>query len=817
MAETTRDYALAYAAKLPGRMLPVVPNGKRPAINDWVNAASRDEDTLQHWFSDTAYNVGWTPDRGVFVLDIDTKADEEGCNGFDTLRELESKFGALPLTLAATTPTGGKHMLFRCDIDVPVKSIVGSKLGYSGIDIRASSGQIVVAPSVRTEGLYQWDGWNPMAEDAPQIADAPDWLVRLACGRDTANGKGARATAATGGQGVGGADGKVRAGARNATLVSEAGALRRRGWGFTAIVESLTALSECQFDPPCDDREIREVARWACGFDPDEEADLANVVDADNYASMLDEVEGDAGAVVAVARRIDADERLSRTEAQALLKRASKAAGVSMKVLSADLRAPVDAGNTPVIEVRRGDFAGSVRSAEAMLSSVPGLRARSGALVEVVRSGKRASIVAVPPARLAFMLADAARWRYGDDFGTPDPAVLQAVLAGPKPGVPELCGLMTQPSLTASGEILLTPGNHEGWEAVFDPTQFCPFDGTGADALQAVRGLLAEFPFASPVDESAALSAILTAACRPMLPTAPAFLVAGHDLGSGKSFLSQVIASFATDDTDMKRWPGRSEEQDKVLTSALLTGEPVMFFDNLIVNWSSATLAAILTAPTYSDRLLGGNEVARLSTRCLIIANGNNVRPAADLARRVVTVELDPRVERPWERSFEFDPLAIVSADRGKWVMTALRVLQDFSQSGTLIELSPFGSFAEWSRIVRGALVSHGLPDPVRAVSRNVEDDDERELLGRVLLAWHDAFGEEPMTLRDALLDVRGMAAGPREALRIAFEDVALRRGEIDAQALGNWLGARQGRIVQGKRLMRVGRTYKGVAWQVSF
>jgi hypothetical protein len=242
-----------------------------------------------------------------------------------------------------------------------------------------------------------------------------------------------------------------------------------------------------------------------------------------------------------------------------------------------------------------------------------------------------------------------------------------------------------------------------------------------------------------------------------------------------------------------------------------------MFFDNLMTNWSSATLAAILTTPTYSDRLLGGNDVARLSTRCLVIANGNNVRPAADLARRVVTVELDPRVERPWERSFEFDPLAIVQGDRGKWVMTALRVLQDFIKPGRSPELSPFGSFADWSQIVRGALVFHGLPDPVRAVSRNVEDDDERELLGRLLQAWFDAFGAEPVTLRDALQEVRGMAAGPREALRIAFEDVALRRGEIDAQALGNWLGARQGRIVQGKRLVRAGRTYKGVVWQVTY
>lgn len=814
MTETTLDYALAYIAKLPGRVLPVIPNGKRPAISDWVNAASRDKTTVQRWFNDATNNIGWTPDPGVFALDVDTKTDDEGRNGFDTLRDLEAKFGALPSTLNATTPTGGRHMLFRCTADAPVKSIVGSKLGYAGVDIRASSGQIVVAPSIREEGQYQWNNWHPLVEAPPPIADAPQWLVNLACGTAERTASVATITRREN-RSVGGADGKVRAGARNATLVTEAGALRRRGWGYEAIVESLTALSECQFDPPCDDREIRAVARWVCGFEPDAGADMSNAQGSDDYSAMLAEAEGDAGAVVTLARRIDADERLSRTEAQALLKRAARSAGVSVKVLASDLRAPQAEGDMPVIEVRRGDFAGSVRSAEAMLTCVPGLRVRSGALVEVVRSGRRPSIVSVPPARLAYLLADAARWRYGDDYGTPDPAVLQAVLAGPKTGVPELVGLLHQPMLTPRGEIVSSPGNHEGWEVVFEPDRFPCYEGDGAAALQELRDLLTGFPFAGQADESAALSAILTAACRPLLPTAPAFLVAGHDLGSGKSFLSNLIASFATDELDLKRWPNRTEEQDKVLTSALLSGDAVVAFDNLMVHWSSATLAAILTAPTYSDRLLGGNEVARLSTRSLLLANGNNVRPAADLARRVVTVELDPRVERPWERRFDFDPLEAVRAARGKWVMTALRVLEDFIKSGAEPELSPFGSFGEWSRIVRGTLVFHGLSDPVRTVSRNVEGDDERELYGRLLEAWSNSFGAEPMTLRDALQEVRGAWSGPREALRVAFEDVAMRRGEIDAKALGNWLAARQGRVVHGKRLVNAGRTYKGAAWQV--
>lgn len=817
MAETTLDYALAYATKLPGRMLPVVPSGKRPAIGDWVNAASRDESVLARWFSETPDNIGWTPDRGVFVLDIDTKSDVEGRNGFDTLRDLESKFGTLLPTLTATTPTGGKHMLFRCDTTAPVKSIVGSKLGYSGIDIRASTGQIVVAPSTREEGAYRWNNWNPLTEDTPPIADAPQWLVDLACG---ASGRAAGAAA----QGtrrqsspVGGTDGKVRAGARNATLVTEAGALRRRGWGYDAIVESLTALSECQFEPPCDDREIRDVARWAYGFEPDERADMANARGADDYGTLLDAAGGDAGTVLEVARKLAVDPTLSRTETENLLKRAAKSANVAVKVLRADLTRPAD-DNTPVIEVIRGDFARSVNSAMDLLPRVPGLRVRSGALVEVAQQGRGAVIAPVNAARLAYLLSSVARWRYGSELGQPDPAVLQAVMAaGGWPAVSELVGLLGQPTIGLDGKLIGDSGNHGGFEATFQPTTFPPYDGTGAEGLAALRGLLTEFPFAAPVDESAALAAILTAVARPMLPTAPAFLVTAADLGSGKTFLARLIGLFGGDAVEMRRWPSRGDEQDKGLLSVLLEGRPTVIYDNLMQHWSSPTLAAILTAPTYSDRVLGGNTTATVSTRSLFVSTGNNVRPAADLSRRVLTIELDARCERPAEREFKGDPVALVQASRGRWVMTALRVLEDFLHAGAAPALTPLASYAEWTRLVRGALVHYGLPDPVRAIQRNVEGDEDRDLLARVLAAWSEAFGPEPLTLREAVTATWGWGAhGALADLRIAFEEVAGERDQINLRKLGVWFRGCAGRIVYGKRLVSGEKTRAGASWQVA-
>lgn len=546
------------------------------------------------------------------------------------------------------------------------------------------------------------------------------------------------------------------------------------------------------------------------------EADTSE--DTPDYVELLDAADGDAGEVVAVARRVAADPTLSRTEAEGFIKRAAKSAGVSLKVLRSDLWQPgnLDDGRT-VIRVQRSDFAASVDSALSVLPSVPSLRVRSGQLVEVMRSGKIPTIATVSHARLAYILSQRARWSYGDSDGAPDPGILQAVLAaGQWPGVPELVGLLHQPTIGDDGEIFADEGNHRGMESVFDPQAFPMYSGSATDALIELRGLLAEFAFASVLDESATLAAILTAAARPMLRLAPAFLVTAHDYGSGKSFLAELITLFASDCTTMSRWAQRSEEQDKALTALLLEGRPAIVFDNLITHWQSATLAKILTEEMHGDRVLGVSANANVSTRCLIVGTGNNIAPIRDISRRVLTIELDPRCENPMLRQFNGDPVSEVRANRGRWVMLALKVLQDFKTSGSAPTLPPIASYGEWSRLIRGALVHYGLPDPLRAVVRNVEQDEDRDTLGHILEVWRECFKDEPITLREVLQTLQAMPhLKPYGELRHLLEEVATERGEINPRILGNWLKGRSGRVVGKLRLVAGAKGRAGVTWQV--
>ena len=95
--------------------------------------------------------------------------------------------------------------------------------------------------------------------------------------------------------------------------------------------------------------------------------------------------------------------------------------------------------------------------------------------------------------------------------------------------------------------------------------------------------------------------------------------------------------------------PADGEEQRKKITSALLAGQELIMWDESHVI-QGRTLAAILTAERYSDRLLGGNKLITVTNRFTQVALGNNVEVWGDMKRRVVPSRLVPDTEHPEDR-----------------------------------------------------------------------------------------------------------------------------------------------------------------------
>jgi hypothetical protein len=105
---------------------------------------------------------------GIWVLDADLQH-----GGPATLDRLIAEHGKLPPTVTVETPSGGFHLWWKMPSDGTEIRNSASHVG-PGLDVRGTGGSIVCPPSILRDGRrYRW---LPIRE----LAEAPDWLVRLA-------------------------------------------------------------------------------------------------------------------------------------------------------------------------------------------------------------------------------------------------------------------------------------------------------------------------------------------------------------------------------------------------------------------------------------------------------------------------------------------------------------------------------------------------------------------------------------------------------------------------------------------------------------
>lgn len=148
--------------------------GKHPKLSGGCNSGTKDEEQIQKWWTQTPdSNIGIATGkeyngRLFIVLDVDTKPGKVGAA---SLEALVTNFGPLPVTLTATTGSGGKHYYFH----VPYAVVGGQgKENRLGIDLDIQSiGLLVIAPPSNAIGgkKYSWD------DAGAGMAECPAWLL----------------------------------------------------------------------------------------------------------------------------------------------------------------------------------------------------------------------------------------------------------------------------------------------------------------------------------------------------------------------------------------------------------------------------------------------------------------------------------------------------------------------------------------------------------------------------------------------------------------------------------------------------------------
>src|SRR3990167_3278053 len=89
-------------------VFPLIPNNKRPLIENWRNLATVDKSRIRQWWTETPdANIGIQTDR-LLVVDIDPR--KGGLDSWKTLAEYHDLIGDLVPTARSKTWSGGDHI-----------------------------------------------------------------------------------------------------------------------------------------------------------------------------------------------------------------------------------------------------------------------------------------------------------------------------------------------------------------------------------------------------------------------------------------------------------------------------------------------------------------------------------------------------------------------------------------------------------------------------------------------------------------------------------------------------------------------------------
>ncbi len=390
--------------------------------------------------------------------------------------------------------------------------------------------------------------------------------------------------------------------------------------------------------------------------------------------------------------------------------------------------------------------------------------------------------------------------------------------------VPVLEAVVPHPAFLPTGSLLATTGYDPGsglysfLEANLELT--VPERPTPEDVARAVATLedvLFDFPFQTTAHKGAWFAALLTPlAWFAFEGPAPFFLIDANTPGTGKGLLADVIAIIVTgSEFQRTTYTPDREELRKRITAFAIGGERMVLFDNLAGSVGNDVFDNALTSISWKDRILGGNTNYEGPLHVTWYGTGNNVQLGADTARRTCHIRMESLEERP-EHKEGFRHLKLreyVRRRRGKFLSAALTILRGWHVAGRPTHnLRNWGSFEEWSGIVREAVVFAGLDDPILTLEELQRASDRDPNLMKIILDAMQRLDPNRHGLTTAELIHRSQGSENAE-LRSALEELC---GKLDGRKLGGRFKHFQQRNFGGKMLDKAGEDRnKSSRWAV--
>ncbi|MBT2304696.1 bifunctional DNA primase/polymerase [Variovorax paradoxus] len=372
---------------------------------------------------------------------------------------------------------------------------------------------------------------------------------------------------------------------------------------------------------------------------------------------------------------------------------------------------------------------------------------------------------------------------------------------------PALSGLLTHPIVLSDGTILSTNGLHKRTGLFLCGVvgdDYRPYTHEEAKAAwRRLRATMLEgFEFGSGLNESIALSGLVTGVQRRLLDMAPGLALLAAAQSSGKTTYLRVVHVILTGrDIPVTTLPlGNEAEIEKRLLSLLMQSPAMIAFDNIPDGYTvhSGSLSASMTSATFEGRILGVSRMASVPTNVLVSLSGNNLTFGADEISRWLVARLAPQHARPEERQFKHrDILAHARASRAAVLRDVVGIVAGFIRSGERMHLSGT-RFPKWDRMVRQPLIWAGADDVAQSFRVNESESEHAQALRALLLALREVFPDQASFYAKDVVDAAsGWNPDPSVSSRLveALQGLGVKdvRG---AKSIGRVLSAKSERTV---------------------
>jgi putative DNA primase/helicase len=493
----------------------------------------------------------------------------------------------------------------------------------------------------------------------------------------------------------------------------------------------------------------------------------------------------------------------------------------------------------------------------------PPLYRHGAQLVRVMRDEEHVKLEPYSRASLMELLSEVCVFQRETTRGlqrVPVPAyVAEWLLARPAdklPAASQIARVTDVPVFGRDGTVLVEPGYHSaartfyapapglerigaigGWESDLAPFSQRELDVT--EAREVILDLFADFPFADDASRAHAICLLLEPFVRELIGDEPTPLtgVMATQPGTGKTLCVTAALGVGCGRVAASSYTPDEDELRKRITSALVQGDPVIFFDNVKHKMDSGVLSLGLTAPRWGDRILGHTKMADVPIRNVWVMTANNPSVSEELTRRIVPIFLvspdgvDPKLRTDFRHSHLME---WVEENRGALVSAALTLVANHlhgatpysDDNGEIVWLRTrvpqfLASYKRWAMIMGGILKDAGIPGFLANLGELqgtiAMDIEER---GSFMAALHALSPNAATTQEwvsmvtgeegDGVWPVPGNLTAPIE-LPLELHDPSGRK--LNAHKLGIWFRDQRGAVIDGYKVVKAGS--RPTRWQI--